>query len=107
MSKPYGRVIRDLRTERGWSLDQLRKAAKVSYETLWRAEQSGNVGVLLIWRIAHALDVDISVFFGKQPSKHADRPPSVWTRLKGEQRAEVLRYAYRLLGERVPPEETG
>ena len=105
MARPYGQAIRDLRLKRGWSLSELSAAGKVSYETLWRAEQSGNVGVLLLQRIAHALNVDISVFFGAAPLRD-EKPPAVWGRLKPEQRAELERYAWRLVGERAPSAKT-
>lgn len=108
MAKQYGDVLRQLRETRGWSQDEIATRAKVSRETVWRAEQSGNVGVLLLYRIAHVLDVDISVLFGGHVRREepAPGPPSVWGRLKREQRAEVERYARRLVGERVPPEST-
>lgn len=107
MAKPYGDVIRRLREQRAWSQQQLADKSKVGRETVLRAEQSGNVGVLLLYRLAHAFDADVSVFFGNGPRASNEKPPSVWSRLKKEQRAELVRYAYRLLGEREPPEEFG
>lgn len=101
MAKQYGDVIRRLRKEHEWSQEQFAERSQVGRELVVRAEQSGNVGVFMLQRMAHALNVDISVFFAAKPAK----PPSVWGRLKREERAEVLRYAYRILGERVPPEE--
>lgn len=102
MAEPYGNVIRRLRDARGWSQDDLVARTKISRETISRAENSGNVGVLFLQRIAHALDVDVSVFFGQES---APNPPTsiatIWHRLSTEQRADVLRYAGRLAGVRV------
>lgn len=102
MAKLYGDVIRRLRKTREWNQDTLAEKAGIGRELVVRAEQSGNVGVFNLQRMAHALDVEISAFFGV---KENAKPPSVWGRLKKEQRRDVLKYAYRLLGERVPPEE--
>lgn len=101
MANQYGDVIRRLRKERAWSQEELAENAQVGRELVVRAEQSGNVGVFMLQRMAHALDVEISAFFAAKPTK----PPNVWGRLGREQRRDVLKYAYRLLGERVPLEE--
>jgi transcriptional regulator with XRE-family HTH domain len=107
MAEAYGNVVRRFRKHHGWSQQQLADRAGVVRETVHRAEMSGNVGVLLLQQIANALDEDITVFFGAEASHApaASRQPAVWDRLKREQRAQVLRFAYRLLGERVPPAE--
>jgi len=102
MAKSYGEALRKARESHGLSQEELAKRAKVGRELVVRAEQGGNVGILLLYRIAHVLDVDIMIANGAAPEK----TPSVWSRLKREQRAEVLRYAYRLLGERAPAEES-
>jgi transcriptional regulator with XRE-family HTH domain len=101
MAKPYGETLRKERERLGLSQDELAKRAKVGRELVIRAEQSGNVGILLLCRIAHVLEIDVRIVGVDEPEK----APSVWSRLKREQRAEVLRYAYRLLGERVPAAE--
>lgn len=106
MRGTYGAVIRQLRDARGWKQDDLAKRAKVSRETVSRAENGGNVGLFQLYRFAHAFRVDITVFFGGGPSVAEVKPPSVWNRLGKEQRADVERYALRLLGARAPGEET-
>lgn len=100
MAKPYGEVLRKERERLGLSQADVASSAKVGRELVVRAEQSGNVGALLLYRIANVLDVDIRFIGSAAP----EQPPAVWSRLKREQRAEVLRYAYRLLGERAPAE---
>jgi len=97
----YGNVIRKERERLGLSQDALAERAKVGRQLVIRAEQSGNVGILLLERIAQVLELHIRI----SGAAVDEKPPSVWPRLKREQRAEVLRYAYRLLGERVPAEE--
>lgn len=106
MAESYGTAIKRLRDERKWTQEELRERANVSRETLSRAENGGNVGVLILYQIADALDVDINVFFGGSPARDAAPPFDWWTRLKREQRVRVERYARRMLGERVPPEES-
>jgi transcriptional regulator with XRE-family HTH domain len=96
----YGTAIRRLRKKKRWTQTHLAARAHVNIETLIRAEQSGNVGILLLARIAHALGEDVSAFFGTAAADpKAEKPPAFWGRLKGELRAEVERYARRLLGE--------
>lgn len=101
MAKPYGEVLRKERDRLGLSQAEIAGRAKVGRELVVRAEQSGSVSILKLYRIASALDIDIRFVGSDAPEK----PPSVWSRLKREQRAELMRYAYRMLGERVPPEE--
>src|SRR5687767_6404624 len=102
MAKSYGDALRKAREQLGLSQGELAARAKVGRELVVRAEQGGNVGILLLYRIANVLDLHIHIIDGDLPA----RAPAVWDRLQREQRAEVLRYAYRLLGERVPPGET-
>jgi DNA-binding XRE family transcriptional regulator len=56
---PYGDAIRRLRDDRDWTQEQLADRAGVQRDTIVRAEKSGNVGVLLLYQIAQALDVDM------------------------------------------------
>lgn len=106
MAKPYGEALARLRKKKGWSQGKLAEEAGISRETIIRAEQSGNVGALVLHQIANALDVELVISFGGAPPP-VEKPPSVWAKLKREQRANVLRYAYRLVGEAVPSEEIG
>jgi len=104
MAKPYGDVLRKERERQKLSQAEVAERAKVGRELVLRAEQSGNVGILLLYRIAHVLNIDIRIVGGGADAH--EKPPSVWARLQREQRAEVLRYAHRLLGERAPSGET-
>lgn len=103
MAESYGAAIKRLRDERGLSQEQLRKRADISRETLWRAENSENVGVLILYQIAEALDCDISAFFGGSPPP-SEPPKSWWSRLSVEQRLRLERYARRWLGEGIRAE---
>ena len=102
MADQYGDVIRRLRRARRWSQTELVSRSKVSRETVSRAEASGNVGILLLQQIAHALDVDISALFDVAAPTSTAQPPAVWDRLTREQREQVDRYAHRVAGERAP-----
>ena len=95
MAGSYGSVIRGLREQRAWNQDDLAARAKVSRETVSRAENSGNVGVLYLYRFAHALKVDITAFFGGDEVAREKPPPSVWSRLGKEQRAVSRRSSAR------------
>lgn len=106
MAQSYGVALRKLRKKRGWSQDVLAEKADVSRETVIRAEQSGNVGAMLLFQIADALDVDLTISFGSS-AQLAEKPPAVWPRLQREQRVAVLKHAYRLLGEAAPKEDLG
>lgn len=93
----YGDVIKRLRRERGINNQAaLAEAVGLDRETISRAENSGNVGILHLYRIADELGVKVSVFFG--PCSKRDIP-SWWVRLKPEQRIRVEKLARAYLGE--------
>lgn len=98
MASPYGAVIKRLRETRSWTQQELADHAGVNRETVVRAEQSGNVGVLLLMQLASALDVSLTEVFGGHA--HAVvAPPDWWDRLNVEQRRRVARIARRYLGD--------
>ncbi len=99
MTVPYGDVIKRLRDARGWTQGTLAERSGLNRETIVRAEQSGNVGVLLLVQIADALDVEISALFGGVPlaTETTDEVVAIVSQLRGERRAQVLRMARRLL----------
>lgn len=98
MATPYGAVIRQLRNARGWNQQELADRAGVHRETVVRAEQSGNIGVLLLMQVATALDVTLTEVFGGHVRAIVG-PPDWWDRLNLEQRRRVARIARRFLGE--------
>ena len=100
--RPYGHVIRDARDRRQLSQAELAASVGASRDTIIRAEQSGNVGVLLLYRIADVLEIDITAFFGGAlPARSDDDEQEVlgmYRRLTAEQRSHIRRSLRRLLG---------
>lgn len=107
MAAPYGDVIRKIRKQKGLSQGELANRASLHRDTVVRAEQSGNVGVLFIYQIASALDVHITELFSRKGGAVAHQAaapsePDVFSRLKPEQRARVEKLARGMLGEERP-----
>src|SRR5688572_6206390 len=97
VAAPYGDVIKKVRKARGLSQGELADRSGIHRQTIVRAEQSGNVGVLFLYQIAQALDVPITEFFGPRPGRVAahESPASseldVFSRVKPEQRARLVK----------------
>jgi transcriptional regulator with XRE-family HTH domain len=83
----YGEAIKRLRKERGLG-NQLALAEKVGLnkETISRAENSENVGILHLYKIAMALGVRLTVSFGGEKKKSI---PSWWSKLNDAQKKNV------------------
>lgn len=99
---PYGETIKRLRERAGLSQQDLATKAGVHRDTVIRAEQSGNVGVLLLYQIADALDTDVTVSFGPAetaPDDERSRLATLAVRLGDEQLQQLVRLAKRYLGE--------
>lgn len=93
----YGDAIKRLRKERGFTNQlSLAQVVGIDRETLSRAENSGNVGILTIYQIAEALGVKASVSFGRASSRDF---PAWWDKLSAEQRKKLERLARAWLGE--------
>lgn len=61
-----GGNVRRFRKQRGWSLEQFGRAAKVSRAMLGQIELSRSVPTItVLWKIARALDVPISTLLGR------------------------------------------
>jgi ribosome-binding protein aMBF1 (putative translation factor) len=64
-----GCAVRSLREQRGWSQTHLAQAAGMTQSAVARFEAGGSVPTLpVLERLAHALDVDLSVRFTPRTS---------------------------------------
>jgi transcriptional regulator with XRE-family HTH domain len=93
----YGDVIRRLRRDKGIK-SQTELAAKVGLdrETISRAENSGNVGILHLYKIADELGVKVVTLFGHGSKRDF---PVWWWRLTTEQQKHLERLARAYLEE--------
>lgn len=65
-----GQTLQALRQERGMTLDELSRQAGVSKSMLSQIERNqANPTVAVVWRLAHALGVDLGTLLGAQEEK--------------------------------------
>ena len=73
MPPEVGRILRELREERGWTREKLAGEAGVGFHTVYKAEQQGREPRLEhLVKLADALDVTLDRLAGREPKK---RPP--------------------------------
>ena len=72
LTQHIGRTLRQLRIERGLSLDQLSAYTTVSKPMLGQIERGeSNPTVVTLWKIARGLDIPLSVFLADKPTERA------------------------------------
>lgn len=70
-----GATVRGLREQRGWSLQRLATAARISKQHLWDIERgSARPNEVAIKRLAHALGTRVSELMGEPMTNQAARP---------------------------------
>lgn len=93
----FGERIRTLREERGWKQEDLARAAKVSRDTVFRAERSEDVRVNSLYKLAAALGIPIGTLLGAQGRAQVSKRDREAATLLGGLTDEQHEYVVRLL----------
>lgn len=93
----FGSRIKALREGLEWSQEELATKARVSRDTVYRAEQSDNVRVNSLYQIAAALEVPVSALFGERTKAVVPRRDREAARLLGTLSDEQYEYVLKLV----------
>jgi XRE family transcriptional regulator, regulator of sulfur utilization len=77
LSLHIGQTLRDLRQQRGWSLDKTAQATGVSKAMLGQIERGeSSPTVVTLWRISSGLQASFSEFFTQTVNRRGTCKPS-------------------------------